>query len=348
MSYNDVKTFIEICRKPENYNFEFENNVNYYANLLPIDKYFIYKASNPKCKNSVYESGKQFATSMNIIYSGIPDCDGSGVGNNSLIHDVYLKLWGWEKSNKSTFGKIKDNKFNCDFGGETINSVQYLLNSLVENLTKFPKNNHILEYKKHSWKISLNFMIELYANERINKYFIKMLNGIYGLNEYLDMYHTIGNFCLVPAGFNSWRGNNSKIKDNWILSLIYLEESGWGKTFSKNDFGKYTNLFFLWDYVNEKIKPFIFKYDETFIKITVNIIKRRGIFMVAMLKIADENSNLYKEIQSEVFNTDKVYSGYDEVFVEILKFDGVTKNNEIKKMLNYAKNKIDNIKLDNI
>jgi hypothetical protein len=187
-----------------------------------------------------------------------------------------------------------------------------------------------------------------------------------GLEEFAGRTHTIGNFVLVPYGFN--RGRYLETKDYWDLSLYILKKDGYttrkGKRFKSDNFSKYINTFFLWDYVycddsqckegEYKVKSLfgneqsnIAKEDsligrldeepeervpknkeiENFLKNVNWAIKRRGIFMVAMLRIAmldvsptSEKWNVsswYKLIMKDVLYQDTVMEGYGKVFENI-------------------------------
>lgn len=142
-----------------------------------------------------------------------------------------------------------------------------------------------------------------------------------GIKEYIDAYHTLGNFVLVPALFNGKRGLDSDINNFWDRSLRQLKD-GFGK-FKSDDFEQYVNYFFLWDYVNvaEDNKSYIPKTDLSeglcsdksndeikqqymnFFKTATSMINRRGKFMTAMLMIQTQNPALYKdEIQTFLIN----------------------------------------------
>ena len=138
--------------------------------------------------------------------------------------------------------------------------------------------------------------------------------------------------------------------------------------FTPEDFNKYINAMFLWNYVSVDIdtykvnslregdwlnNDFIeLKSDEDFSKesksqsidkFSSNVkyaIRRRGIFMALMLKIALDYprgnyrkeeysdwmvSDIYKQLMDSVFLSSKVYSGYREVFDEICKVLDVSK-----------------------
>lgn len=266
------------------------------------------------------------------------DCDGSGCGNSKFIctlaREVYRTLWGWndKKDNNqckelSRYGfSIFDN--GASMGPETINSF----------MTTF------------------NIRGEVSAD---------------CFNDFAKYTHCIGNFTLTYEGYNRYI-----FKDYWDLKLANQYQN-------KTTFNNYINTFFLWDYVfncdeNDSKKIYkiksLFKENfrdsssfrylfsgklrnkgnkylpqgqeiNIFLTNVVWAIKRRGVFMVAMLKIAAKDIDLYKDIQLTVFNTNKVYSDFDEVFLEILKLDDIINNNEIKELLEQAQEEIDKIKV---
>lgn len=188
------------------------------------------------------------------------------------------------------------------------------------------------------------------------------------IREFAELTHTVGNLVLVPAGYNGYRGTHPCIKDYFDLSLDnlayawdgnhYLSENA--KTRRRN-YIKYINTFFLWDYVDQKYKALplceshkkqmetqrkmgrleakgVLPEKEEIDELCSNLndrIRRRGQFVVAMLRIAlgidldgndadlrytydgnyrDEWANwkvsgIYKKIMEEVFLTEHIYAG---------------------------------------
>lgn len=193
------------------------------------------------------------------------------------------------------------------------------------------------------------------------------------IKEFAEWTHTVGNIVLVPAGYNGYRGTQPCIKDYLDLSLDNLVHVWDGFAFlgedyevRKRNYNKYINTFFLWDYVDENYEPVplceshkkqmetqrktgrleakgVLPPKEEIDDLCGNIngrIRRRGLFVVAMLRIAmgidldgkdvdlgytydgkyrDEwaawnVSGVYKKIMEEVFLTEQIYvDGCDEV-----------------------------------
>lgn len=296
------------------------------------------------------------------------DCDSSN-DTCQLTTDIYKTLWDYRQKSKSKIWKWKDKNRNSynSYGGDTMNSF----------LTTY---NYINE--KESGLLGENSDL---------------------LNEFALYTHTIGNFVLVPYGFNQAR--YCRTGDYWDASLDILKGEGFknrsGYYFTKENFMSYINYFFLWDYVNingeivtlfgEDIESRKGEKNEDkllysrltdpenvkqFLENSIYRIKRRGIFMVTMLEIAnefyhdDDNeiftdwkdwkvSIYYKIIMKEVFLKDSaVYSGYECVLEEISKV--INKAGEqlqlaekrkseitkILKILGEAKRKIVDIKKD--
>lgn len=93
-----------------------------------------------------------------------------------------------------------------------------------------------------------------------------------GLEDFAKYVSCIGNFVLVPAGFNGYRGTHRYLKDYWDLSLDHLAyvKRSWlqheDKGTTRNDgFPEYINTFFLWDYVDEnyEVKPLFGSHEKS-------------------------------------------------------------------------------------
>lgn len=288
--------------EPWEYNFEFECEKfreDFKPNEKVFERYFTYKATGLKL-GGAYEKAEEFIKDCKAKYK-IDDCDSC-----ELTQEIYFALWG--------------NKY----GGDTMNSVQFALNVLyaksAPNLMPKPKGRK---------NVSIRFMLEhMQATEN----FCGLLTENFkesDLIEYIENYHTLGNFVLVPRGFNTYR--SSKFKDYWDSSLECLHVA----QLEKNRFKWYINHFFLWDYVEvdnnsykerqisprdkKDIKKYIGQFKHFFTE-TVNLIKRRGKFMTAMLMIENENSNLYTRVRDRFFdqNSEPLH-GINDAAEKILK-----------------------------
>lgn len=337
MAYKNVKDFVSIEKEPWEYSFDLEwENGGYNSIEDPLDRYFIYKSTARNCLDSMYEEGKEYAKTNRGKYGDISDPDGSG-GDAELSIDLYEKLWCRKKvaPEKTTFLELNNNVFdNVAFGGETMNSAQTTLNEIIKEVIQKRK-----EYNDdRRGRFSTNYCIHLYA--KYHDEFIKDLEEFDNLKSFLNSYHTLGNFVLVPACFNGKRAGYTH--DFWDSSLAFLKKYGFS-LFKCEYFNRYINYFFLWDYVKAegnkyKINPLFGSHGKIeegespekskanwtnvttkeaneFMEKATRFIRRRGIFMTAMLKLAtnEEYLETYKTLQNEIFSKDTCYNGFNEV-----------------------------------
>lgn len=293
----ELKDFIGM-ENPWEYNFEFECNDENYTRLCTFERFFTYKllTDNDKSCHQTLPLAKEFIDKrLTMEYKTIIDPDGSD-GMDCLAHEIYNRLWDWKKNEKNTFGKMEDKFDMGEFGADTINSATNPISQLTG---------------KNSWRKNLN----CWLNDR-PKYETLAQNA--KADKYINAYHTLGNFVLVPAHFNKQRGSNlrlcgKKINDYWDLSLEYLQKNGYSD-FTPDCFTTYINYFFLWDYVNPvnnscyEINPIGMTKltDERnisdFFKTATNCIKRRGIFMTALLRLKTSEEDELKKVCKDYFD----------------------------------------------
>ena len=392
-----LKEFLELDY-PEKYNFEFENKLLLDKKSDTYSRYFIYKASSDSARNSSYENGRSFAEKVIEKYGYLADCDGTLKTNEKdtcmLSRYIYRTLWGWndvvDKILKR-YGQVSFNEFGI-MGPDTMNSAQTIVNGIIKEAYKKCEDEKIINLRKGH--MSANFMLELFFVFYSNKALRKWLDDVKGLEDFLDIYHTIGNFILVPSHFNPMRGIDSEIKDYWDLSLNYLKEKenfyyqGIKINWQNSLFKRYINTFFLWDYcyipIDKKnegkymVKSLLssnfkdIKYNEMnhtdshsmyrseekeeisdFLENVNWAIERRGIFMVAMLKITllgrDEKNNnscewnvspIYKKIMETVFQKEDCYESYAAVFSKIVEILNQEEKRAIKDIVLSAAEKL--------
>lgn len=316
------------------------------------------------------------------------DCDGTGEKDAcELPREIYRRLWDWVdicNSQKKRYGAIGLDSISI-YGPDTMNSFMTLFCSVLKEQKGKNTGNTILDdykgrieelYDLKQRHISSLFLYRLFVEqeEKIKVRLEDYLNSDLTLwHRYAEICHVIGNFVLVPAGFNPKRSN--MFKDFWDLSLLYLKgqvkDNIWLS--SSNLFVKYINYFFLWDYVicNEKQSDYYVKSmllnsdifmsvseyrtdvllshdrqmpDETeipdFIENAQWTVKRRGIFMTAMLRLqAEIGGEKYGKLRKEVFAADTPYENFEAVIEIILKWlenNGITAD-EITETLNTLK-----------
>lgn len=310
------------------------------------------------------------------------DCDGSGEGKQGFLcwlsREIYRTLWNWKdiRNKSEEFKNVKVNRFGkscfdecAEMGPDTMNSFETTFNQFAridDNISgeifKEYKNSGHLTQKY----ISKKFLFEICTEEKYNKYGVLEKLNIF--DEFATLTSSLGNFCLVPAGYNSYRGYTEfkTLGDYWDLSLDNLkynkDKKNWLK---KMTFEKYINTFFLWDYIDENggVKPLFSSHKkigeenailnskvvlpeenefEEFLKNVNWAIKRRGIFMVAMLKIAIKYPDVYEDIIKEIAEEKSIYS-YEVVFIKLNKSDKVNQNENIKRILSLAEKEIQEV-----
>jgi hypothetical protein len=332
MSYKNVDDFLKKCTgtNPERYNFEGECDVEDFSKMKAIPRYLTYKATDRDYVNTKYENGKRFAEEIqgHSEYMKLVDCDGwKDEENLQLIYDVYSTLWNWKRGiGKDISSIIENSGFDCLFGPDTMNSVQNTLNDIVREIIKNDSGNEYKDWRDKLGRrnVSLRYCLELYASceekctkEKKNE-FLKALEKVGGLSEYIDLYHTIGNFVLVPYGYSSYRGKWKEI-EYWDGGLRFLKGLGFNN-FNHDgqcsaDYYRYINYFFLWDYVNiytdyvDSLMPSSdsTKRFTTYFNRVIPRILNRGRFMVAMLRVANQiGEEEYAKLRSDLFCGDKI------------------------------------------
>lgn len=316
-----------------------------------LKRYFTQKFAGEKsdCEKN-YPNAAKFIDEVTYIYGKTPDCDGT-LWNRTvceLTRCIYRELWDWDDKGKR-YGMTENKEFG-EMGPDTMNSAQTTLNAIVTNEFNECKDDKVTSIQKGRYSQLLT--LELLENKNSRQTLIGWLNNVEGLSDYLDLYHTMGNFALVPAHLNSSRGTDYLLKDYWDRSLLALKD-GYacrlkdrsGKVeWNRELFPRYINTYFLWDYVEKQCeittdegissgfcyecKSFTGDGDiesfmdnkcliEDFLKKTCQVIKQRGRFMTAMLKIKKHDkeigSDCYGELRQKIFDTDTVYNGYDDV-----------------------------------
>ncbi len=299
--------------KPWEYNFEWE--CEKLQELETFERYFSYKATGIKLSSPeklVYPEAEDFIVMCQNKYR-VPDCD-----NCDSVSQIYSALWG-----------------DINWRGDTMNSVHKRIVDLISTFKDDEKA--VLKGRADSRR----YLTQCFCGEH-SESFKRRLKGTKYLSDYIDVYHTLGNFVLVPKGFNTKRAG--LCNDYWDKSLAHLKLNDFGDYKCKN-FSKYINCFFLWDYVDivdgsymeRNISPHnindIEQYKD-FFKETVRIIRRRGMFMTAMLMLKQDD---YHKLQKSIFDTSKIYDGFDSVISEIEK--EISLNGSTKVIMDGLKNK---------
>lgn len=203
MSFKDVGSLLRDAN-PETYNFEFEFDIHNYDRVSSAwDRYFVYRAYAGD------EQQKSQILSKNKIdkYHEPGHLDGSD-GKCKLILEIYSKLWRWKRNQETNYGffRIIENYGNL-FGGDTINSLQTIMNYCLK--------------KTNKRKCSMKDYLLLYCNN--SRFRGELKESFPGLECFMSIYHTVGNFVLVPAYFNAGKGGY----DFFDAGLYKLQQEGW-------------------------------------------------------------------------------------------------------------------------
>lgn len=174
---------------PERYDFTEEKTSDNYKDLHGLERFFAYMI---KCrgKNCRYEKVKEQYTELNNqhVFKNLVDPD----SKCRLVRTIYAILW--------------DERY-LDFrgffiSGETMNSANTTFNRYVQ---LSPYN------ERKQGKGVLGTINLYYSNDEFKIY----LNSNNNLVEFINIYHTIGNFIPFPTYCNSPRGyKNPQIELN--------------------------------------------------------------------------------------------------------------------------------------
>lgn len=231
--------------------FDFSNDCckkNYIKEKDTLYKYIKYKVSNMDVIDSKYERSIVLRNNIKEIKeSGVLDPD----SKSKILQSIYNKLYKDCLKNEKLERIVTNKKHNIC--GDTMNSVSITLNKSIERLLKASEKNELekiknviyddaddillrdIEYLReelNSFKISwgdfsTKYTTELYLNYEknlrrrgISNFSLKKyLEGI-GALELMEVYHTLGNFIIIPEGCNAPRG--SSLKDYWDLTLLCI------------------------------------------------------------------------------------------------------------------------------
>lgn len=340
----ELKEFIGMNNSWE-YNFEFESMMireNFKSDENIFERFLTHKVIGKKpeteTKNIVYPNAEIFIKKIKEDgYSG-DDCD-----NCPLSQSIYLALWKDSFKARMTYvDKNKKEKTINRFEADTMNSAVVLLSKWVGTLSDSEKA------APKGYTKSDRYLLECFFGDNSTAF----KDALKPIEDFVNSYHKLGNFVLVPKGFNFYR--NEKFDDSWFLSLADLKNGFNLKKppyYDKNkkervyeddkdcddkvivildqeQYCSYINTFFLWDCVKIERASYVSKQvglEESsdkrdilkLLEIYVNIIKRRGSFMFAMLVIQSESPDLYEKIK-QFFNKERLIDGIDGAARKIL------------------------------
>lgn len=228
--------------------FDFSNDCckkNYIKEKDTLYKYIKYKLSNIGTINFEYERTRVLKENLkNSNEDKIPDPD----SKSKVLQLIYNKLYK-EFLEDEDFKRIVTNK-NNNIYGDTMNSVSTTLNEAINRILKANKADELDQiknaiyygivdgsiedireelnsFKLPGWNCSIIYTTELYLNydknlrrKGISNFSLKKYLERIGAFKLIEVYHTLGNFIIIPKGWNKCR--YSSLKDYWDLTLLCI------------------------------------------------------------------------------------------------------------------------------
>ena len=201
------------------------------------------------------------------------------------LQNVYKEKWNSVKFQRFMNEKMEENSKE-KICSDTMTSVLMITNRAMKLYDEKTKEKKIKEiyWADNQQHYSLKVLSEAYKTAE-GKEIIERLFDSTGITRLLEMYHTIGNYCPVPCGFNGARSSDTcdAKHDFWDLTLMkirgyyisgkeerldeLLHKKGnkeackeWLEYFGKGECGWENFIIsnYLTDYVDEdkKVKPF--------------------------------------------------------------------------------------------
>lgn len=179
------------------------------------------------------------------LYTNKFDCDATEIVKETIKERIKSSVSSVEYDNDRHF--LINNSVELET--DTINSFATIFNSYMRNLLSRIEDNWISNYmSKYNLQKTSEAYRYIYFLEMIDKWKkkmsaeeVKIYEELYKLAELVG---TIGNFVLVPKGYNKER--YSKTADYWDLTLLDLQEKLLNKNYDKN-FEWYFDNFELFD-----------------------------------------------------------------------------------------------------
>ena len=203
----NIKDFINTKLE---YDFSNEKAKDDYIKLDGFNKFFIYMIDGKKDSFSSKEKDKMFIDAYYKImdlykendYGDIIDPD----SQSNLLQEIYKVLFKDNEYTKNNINRIQ---------GETLNSANTTLNRLYELIEDKEEQEERIRIGN---RVSNKYRISRYlANSKT----IIKLQELDKVKDFLEAYHTIGNFMPIPNGCNSPRGTGV-LKDYWDLTLLNI------------------------------------------------------------------------------------------------------------------------------
>lgn len=185
-------------------------------------------ANNLLCKINTYMNNQTATFEKYIIYKMYLECIDPDVMSYQL-QEIYKKKWN-EKYLKSC-KKTEDSVFS-----DTMTSVQGLLHSYYDSELSNKNEKIKSEIKKYKeeknlklFSFSKKTMFTMFTEIKKYPEFERTIVRKNEVNDFISIYHTIGNYIPVPQYFNKNRGSKGigkgwKNYDMWDLTLLKIIE----------------------------------------------------------------------------------------------------------------------------
>lgn len=219
-----VDEFIKLD-SPEKFDLSSEFSTEDYKKSSACEKYIIYKTYTTNNQwSDVFDSGRKFRESIRDKYT---KKDGKKVikwiddpdNRSELLTEIYSKLWPFMYDEKKG-----------GFWSDTLSSVQYIMADIFEVFieTQEAKNYRCsLPYKQNcSIRYIVDYLSKINTRDEIEcrvKNCAAKFEKVKNIDLFLAAWHTLGNYCPVPKGFNAPRSNYGK-HDFWDFTLTIIRK----------------------------------------------------------------------------------------------------------------------------
>lgn len=186
------------------------------------------------------------------------DCD-----KCQLAYDIYNRLWGWPLEVNYNYRLVDLNNSKVLLGTETINSFWTTYKVVLQTFYHDYKDEFHNQKPDKGYRAQGKVLYEWLSNkEQIKEVEKKIIDkqGEFKIYEELckfsQLTHSIGNFTLIPVGFNAVKGTRWDVQDYFDLFLHKWKTGEW--MIDQNKFKPYLKKFLLEDYCpnNEIISLF--------------------------------------------------------------------------------------------
>lgn len=208
------------------YDYSDEEANKYYKDLDGLKKFFAYMAYM-NCKNFLPEEKYELFIEGKIGSEDVKrKCQENGGkiidpdSKSDLIQKLYAVLWDNKMLKKFCFGFCFEEKKNM-YQGETLNSVNTTFNKYYECIEKTEhkeEREKMKTDKGRTQNISIKYRLSRFYSPREGS---REDFSNTQLNEFVSVYHTLGNFMPVPWACNGPRGC-AEVQDYWDLTMLNI------------------------------------------------------------------------------------------------------------------------------